>query len=31
MGYVAAGYGFAFGGLTLYALSIWWRGHRGRR
>lgn len=28
MGYVYAGYGFAFGGLALYALSIWWRGRR---
>jgi hypothetical protein len=28
MGYVGAGYGFAFGGLALYALSIWWRGRR---
>jgi hypothetical protein len=26
MGYVAAGYAVAFGGLALYALSIWWRG-----
>jgi len=24
--YVTAGYSFAFGGLALYALSIWWRG-----
>jgi hypothetical protein len=29
MGYVSAGYSFAFGGLALYALSIWWRGRRG--
>ncbi len=29
MGYVDAGYTFAFGGLALYALSIWWRGRRG--
>lgn len=26
MDYVTAGYTFAFGGLALYALSIWWRG-----
>ena len=26
--YVTAGYSFAFGGLALYALSIWWRGRR---
>jgi len=25
MDYVVAGYAFAFGGLALYALSIWWR------
>jgi hypothetical protein len=31
MGYVAAGYSFAFGGLGLYALSIWWRGRRAQR
>jgi hypothetical protein len=31
MGYVDAGYAFAFGGLALYALSIWWRGRRGHR
>jgi hypothetical protein len=29
MGYVAAGYAFAFGGLGLYAASIWWRGRHG--
>lgn len=29
MGYVSAGYAVAFGGLALYALSIYWRGHRG--
>lgn len=29
MGYVAAGYAFAFGGLALYTLSIFWRGRRG--
>jgi hypothetical protein len=29
MGYVWAGYAFAFGGLALYALSIFWRGRRG--
>lgn len=29
MNYVAAGYAFAFGGLALYALSIFWRGRRG--
>jgi hypothetical protein len=29
MGYVSAGYSFAFGGMALYALSIWWRGRRG--
>jgi hypothetical protein len=29
MGYVSAGYAVAFGGLALYALSIWWRGRRG--
>ena len=29
MGYVSAGYAVAFGGLTLYALSIYWRGRRG--
>ncbi len=29
MGYVAAGYTFAFGGMALYALSIWWRARRG--
>ena len=29
MGYVSAGYAVAFGGLGLYALSIWWRGRRG--
>ncbi len=29
MNYVLAGYGFAFGGLALYAFSIWWR-TRGR-
>lgn len=29
MGYVAAGYAFAFGGLALYAASIFWRGRRG--
>ena len=29
MGYVIAGYAFAFGGLALYAASIWWRGRRG--
>ena len=29
MGYVSSGYSFAFGGLALYALSIWWRGRRG--
>ena len=29
MGYVAAGYAFGFGGLALYALSIYWRGRRG--
>jgi hypothetical protein len=29
MGYVTAGYSFAFGGLALYALSLWWRGRRG--
>jgi hypothetical protein len=28
MSYVIAGYAFAFGGLTLYTLSIWWRGRR---
>ena len=28
MGYVSAGYAVAFGGLALYALSIWWRGRR---
>jgi hypothetical protein len=28
MGYVSAGYSFAFGGMALYALSIWWRGRR---
>ena len=28
MGYVAAGYSFAFGGLALYAASIFWRGRR---
>jgi len=28
MGYVSAGYAFAFGGLGLYAMSIWWRGRR---
>jgi hypothetical protein len=31
MDYVVAGYSFAFGGLALYALSIWWRGRRARR
>ena len=30
MNYVLAGYVFAFGGLALYAYSIWWRA-RGRR
>jgi hypothetical protein len=30
MGYVGAGYAFAFGVPGLYALSIWWRGRRGR-
>ncbi len=25
MNYVLAGYAFAFGGLALYAGSIWWR------
>jgi hypothetical protein len=30
MGYVAAGYSFAFGGRALYALSIWWRGRRAK-
>ena len=29
MGYVAAGYAFAFGGVALYAFSIFWRGRRG--
>jgi hypothetical protein len=29
MGYVAAGYAVAFGGLALYAGSIWWRRRRG--
>jgi len=29
MGYVSAGYAVAFGGLALYAASIWWRGRRG--
>ena len=29
MDYVSAGYAVAFGGLALYALSIWWRGRRG--
>ena len=29
MGYVSAGYAVAFGGLALYAVSIWWRGRRG--
>lgn len=29
MGYVSAGYAVAFGGLALYALSIWWRGRSG--
>jgi len=28
MGYVSAGYTFAFGGLALYAFSIYWRGRR---
>ncbi len=28
MGYVAAGYAAAFGGLALYAASIFWRGRR---
>jgi hypothetical protein len=31
MGYVDACYSFAFGGLALYALSIWWRGRRAKR
>ena len=31
MGYVDAGYSFAFGGLALYALAIWWRGRRAKR
>jgi hypothetical protein len=31
MDYVVAGYAFAFGGLALYALSIWWRVRRARR
>lgn len=31
MGYVAAGYGVAFGGLALYALSLWRRGRRDPR
>jgi hypothetical protein len=31
VGYVDAGYSFAFGGLALYALSIWWRGRRAKR
>jgi len=30
MGYVSAGYSFAFAGLGLYAVSIWWRGRRDR-
>lgn len=30
MKYVIAGYAFCFGGLGLYALSIWWRGRRGQ-
>ena len=29
MGYVAAGYSVAFGGVALYTLSIWWRRRRG--
>ena len=31
MNYVVAGYAFAYAGLALYALSIWWRGRRERR
>jgi len=29
MGYVSAGYAVAFGGLAIYAWSIWWRGRSG--
>jgi hypothetical protein len=28
MKYVVSGYAVAFGGLGLYAFSIWWRGRR---
>jgi len=30
MKYVYAGYAFGFGLPALYALSLWWRGRRGR-